>query len=173
MRMTNFIMLIDKDGVFRNSPLTHRLEILSHETIKANDPLFVKHAGCSIREYRVLRMIDEHGGIAFNEIMHITGQDRSLVSRLISTLLERELIYRVNSKEDARRFGLFTTEQGERMCQRGRQLSAAAEEILFAPLQGNELQQLNTLLNKLAVWVRSPEYNERLKAMRDAYTNQP
>ncbi|MEZ5535377.1 MAG: MarR family winged helix-turn-helix transcriptional regulator [Thiolinea sp.] len=164
-------MFIDKDSVFRNSALTHRLEILANEAIRANDSLFVEQTGCTIREYRVLRMIDEHGGIAFNEIMHITGLDRSLVSRLIRTLLERELIYRVNSKEDARRFGLFTTDSGKTTCERGRRLSAAAEEILFSPLLGDELQQLNDLLDKLVIWVRSPDYNAQLQDMQDMSTS--
>lgn len=160
-------MQIDKDSVFHNSALTHRLEILAHEAIRANDPLFVEYTGCTIREYRVLRMIDEHGGIAFNEIMRITGLDRSLVSRLIRTLLERELVYRVNSKEDARRFGLFTTDTGKTTCQQGKQLSAAAEKILFAPLQDDELEQLNALLDKLVLWVRAPDYQEQLQILQD------
>lgn len=159
-------MEIDKDSVFRHSALTHRLEILAHEAIRANDPLFIEQTGCTIREYRVLRMIDEHDGIAFNDIMRITGLDRSLVSRLIRILLERELIYRVNSKEDARRFDLFTTEAGQKTCDHARQLSADAEDILFNPLQSDELRQLNALLDRLVLWVRSPDYQEQLKTIQ-------
>lgn len=160
-------MELDRDLIFRQSALTHRLEILANEAIRANDPLFVEQTGCTIREYRVLRMIDEHGGIAFNDIMRITGLDRSLVSRLIRTLLDRELVYRVNSKNDARRFGLFTTESGHATCERGRQLSAQAEQILFAPLAAGELEQLNALLNKMVGWVRDTEYQQQLEMLHE------
>ena len=158
-------MKIDKDSVFQSSALTHRLEVLANEAIRANDPLFVREIGCTIREYRVLRMIDEHGGIAFNEIMHVTGLERSLVSRLIRTLLERELIYRVNSPQDARRFGLFTTKQGKALCQQGRELSRAAEAVLFAPLQADEVEKLYTVLGEMVLWVRSEAYAEQLAEM--------
>lgn len=159
-------MDMDIDTIFQNSALTHRLEVLVNEAIRLNDPLFVESMGCTIREYRVLRMIDEHGGIAFKEITRITGLDRSLVSRQIRTLLNRELIYRVNSKKDARRFGLFATEAGKAACNRGRQLSAEAEKNLFQPLQAGELEQLNSLLNKLAFWVRTPEFSEQIQTMQ-------
>lgn len=159
-------MDMDLDTIFQNSALTHRLEVLVNEAIRLNDPLFMESIGCTIREYRVLRMIDEHGGIAFKEITRITGLDRSLVSRQIRTLLNRELIYRVNSKEDARRFELFTTETGKVACDRGRQLSAKAETILFEPLQAGELEQLNGLLDKLVFWVRSPKHSEQIQSIQ-------
>jgi len=89
---------------------------------------------------------------------------------LIRTLLDRELIYQVNSKKDARRFGLFTTETGQETCGRGRQLSADAEKILFDPLQGDELEQLNALLDKLVLWVRAPDYHEQLQILQDEHS---
>lgn len=159
-------MDMDFDTIFESRAMSHRMEVFVNESIHLNDPLFIDNIGCTIREYRVLRMIDEHGGIAFKEITRITGLDRSLVSRLIRILLKRELIYRVNSKEDARRFELFTTESGKAACDRGRQLTAEAEKRLFEPLQEGELEQLNALLNKLAFWVRTPEYSEQVQAMQ-------
>lgn len=158
-------MGIDIDTIFQNSAMTHRLEVLVNEAIRLNDPLFVERMGCTIREYRVLRMIDEHGGISFKEITRVTGLERSLVSRQIRTLLNRELIYRVNSKEDARRFGLFTTEAGKTACDAGRQLSSEAEKKLFEPLQDGELEQLNSLLHKLVFWVRAPDYSEKIQGL--------
>ncbi|MFI0400493.1 MAG: MarR family winged helix-turn-helix transcriptional regulator [Thiolinea sp.] len=158
-------MDIDKDKVFQQSRLTHRLEILADEAIKATDPLFMEKLGCSIREMRVLRMIDDHPGIAFNEIMHITGLDRSLVSRLIRSLLEKKLIDRVNSEQDARRYGLFTTAVGKEYRAQGRVWSDAAEALLWQPLEPNEVATLNVLLSKLLVWVRTSEYQTGVQGL--------
>ena len=160
-------MDLDLDTIFHNSAMSHRMEVFVNESINLNDPLFIEKIGCTIREYRVLRMIDEHGGISFKEITRITGLDRSLVSRLIRILLKRELIYRVNSKEDARRFGLFTNEAGKAASDRGRQLTAEAEKNLFEPLQEGELEQLNGLLDKLAFWVRTEEYKKNIQDTSD------
>ena len=155
-------MDLDLDKIFQNSAMSHRMEVFVNESINLNDPLFIENIGCTIREYRVLRMIDEHGGIGFKDITRITGLERSLVSRLIRILLERELIYRVSNKTDARRFGLFTTETGNAACDRGRQLTAQAEENVFEPLLEGELEQLNSILNKLAFWVRTEEYKRNI-----------
>ena len=154
-----------RDIIFQHSALTHRLDVLATDAIRVTDPLFVEHTGCTIREYRVLRMIDEHGGITFKDILVITGLDRSLVSRLIRILLERQLIYRVNSEQDARRFGLFTSETGRQRCQKGRELSAAAENILLAALAPQEMVALNSMLEKLFVRVSSANYAEQLQAL--------
>lgn len=161
-------MAIDKELIFKNSRLTYRLETLANNAISANDPLFVEKLGCNIRELRVLRLIDDHPGIEFNEIMRITGLDRSLVSRLIRSLLEKELVSRVNSNEDARRYGLFTTNSGKVCRLVGRELSDTAEALLWKPLQPDEVAQLKEMLGRLLSWVRSDEYQ---MGMQDLYAS--
>lgn len=161
-------MAIDKEQVFKNSRLTYRLETLANNAITANDPLFVEKLGCNIRELRVLRLIDDHPGIEFNEIMRITSLDRSLVSRLIRSLLDKALISRVNSTEDARRYGLFTTDTGKACRLVGRDLSNTAEALLWKPLKPNEVTQLKEMLGTLLTWVRSDEYQT---GVQDLYTS--
>ena len=156
-------MDMDLDAIFQNSVMIHRLEVFVNEAIRLNEPLFVEQIGCTIREYRVLKIVDEYGGISFKEITRVTGLERSLVSRQIRALVNRELIYRVNSKQDARRFGLFTTETGKTACDTGRQLSSEAEKHLFKALQIGEVEQLNTLVHKLSAWVRDPSYSEQIQ----------
>lgn len=162
------IMAINKELIFKNSRLTYRLETLANSAISTNDPLFIEKLGCNIRELRVLRLIDDHPGIEFNEIMRITGLDRSLVSRLIRSLLEKELVSRVNSTEDARRYGLFTTETGKACRLVGRELSDTAEALLWKPLKPDEVAQLKEMLGTLLNWVRSEEYQT---SMQDLYNS--
>ena len=155
---------MDMDAIFQNSVMIHRLEVFVNEAIRLNEPLFVERIGCTIREYRVLKMVDEHGGISFKDITRVTGLERSLVSRQIRTLLKRELIYRVNSKQDARRFELFATKAGKTACDSGRHLSSEAEKHLFKALQDGEVEQLNSLVHKLSCWVREPSYSELIQS---------
>ena len=74
------------DKAFLNDRLTFRLDVLAAEAIGANDALFVEATGCTIREVRVLRLIDDYPGITFVEICRVTGLERSLTSRLIRHL---------------------------------------------------------------------------------------
>lgn len=162
-------MAIDREKVFKQSRLTYRLETLANQAISANDPLFVEKLGCTIREMRILRLIDDYPGIEFNEIMHVSGLDRSLVSRLIRSLLDKGLVSRVNSSEDARRYGLFTTETGKACRLLGRKLSNTAETLLLQPLNAIEVEQLKDILGKLLIWVRSDEYKGGVEALYDSF----
>lgn len=162
-------MTLDKDKIFKKSRLTYRLETLANNAISANDPLFVEKLGCNIREMRILRLIDDHPGIEFNEIMRVSGLDRSLVSRLIRSLLDKALILRVNSTEDARRYGLFTTASGKTCRQLGRELSDTAEALLVQPLEPTEVEQLKEMLGKLLSWVRSEEYQSGVEALYESF----
>ena len=166
-------MTIDKEKIFQNSRLTYRLETLANNAISANDPLFVEKLGCNIRELRVLRMIDDYPGVEFNELMRVTGLDRSLVSRLIRSLMDKGLVSRVNSTEDARRYGLFTTDSGKACRLVGRQLSDAAEALLWKPLKPDEVETLKEMLGHLLHWVRSDEYLAGVQALHGTLPNLP
>ena len=150
------------EKAFLNDRLTFRLDVLAQEAIGANDAIFVETLGCTIREVRVLRLIDDYPGITFIEICQATGLERSLASRIIRRLLELELVRRDNDSEDARRFGLSTTKIGKERRIASRALSDSLEKVLFQPLEGNELRQLTSMLDRLALWVRSPEYKQAL-----------
>lgn len=147
---------------FRNERLTYRLNIVAEQAIAANDRIFVRETGCSIRELRVLRLIDDTPGTTFREIAHVTGFERSLTSRIIQSLIGAGLIARENSSEDARVFLLRTTAAGQDVRRVARGLSDRLELILTDPLSRAELDTLNGLLERLAVWVSSDSYRDRL-----------
>jgi DNA-binding MarR family transcriptional regulator len=156
------------DKAFLNDRLTFRLDVLAGEAISANDEIFERTVGCTIREVRVLRLIDDHPGITFIDICRTTGLERSLASRIIRRLLARGLVRRDNASEDARRFELSTTELGRKRRLVARTLSDSLEEILCRPLDRSELEQLRSILDRLALWVRSPEYRQALAAHQSA-----
>lgn len=150
--------------IFRNERLTYRLSILADQAIAANDHIFVRETGCSIRELRVLRLIDDMPGTSFREIAQLTGFERSLTSRLIQALIGAGLILRENAAEDARVFRLFTTPKGQEVRRIARGVSDRLEAILTAPLSTEERTALDQLLARLGDWVGSAEYQARLKA---------
>ncbi|NKX44599.1 MarR family winged helix-turn-helix transcriptional regulator [Roseicyclus persicicus] len=148
--------------VFRNERLTYRLSVLADQAIAANDQIFVRKTGCSIRELRVLRLIDDTPGTTFREIARVTGFERSLTSRIIQSLIGAGLIERENSAEDARVFLLRTTPKGQELRRVARALSDRLEAILTEPLSRAELETLDSLLERLGVWVASDSYRDKL-----------
>lgn len=80
--------------IFFNESFTYRLNVLAAAAIDSGEAAFGSMIGGSIREMRVLRIVDDHPGIGFAEIVRATRLDRSLVSRLIQSLLKQGLIER-------------------------------------------------------------------------------
>ncbi len=154
---------MQRDKTFRNERLTYRLSIVAQEAITANDAIFLRETGCSIRDLRVLRLIDDTPGTTFAEISKATGFERSLTSRIIQSLLGAGLIQRENSQADARVFLLSTTDKGKEVRQIARQLSDRLEVILTDPLSRQELRVFNEVLERLGAWVTSEDYRSALQ----------
>lgn len=152
---------------FLNERLTYKLNLLAQEAIDANDSIFLRETGFRIRELRVLRLIDDMPGTTFREIANATGLERSLTSRIIQNLIAGGMIERENCGEDARVFKLNTTEEGRKVRLIARQVSDRLESILTVPLSGQELGVLNDLLGRLAEWVSSKDYHNRLQEIDD------
>lgn len=144
--------------------LTFRLDSLAQNAIAANDAIFVQLLGLTIREVRVLRLIDDRPGTTFVEIADMTALERTQVSRIIQRLIALKFVRRRNSQEDARRFELFTTSAGQKLRARARDVSNTLERILLEPLNPDEARALHDALQCLAHWVRSRAYRDRIAA---------
>lgn len=155
-----------KQTAFLNQRLTFRLHVLAEEAINASDAIFVERVGCNIRELRILRIIDEYPGVTFQEIVTATRLERSLASRLIRRLLSLGLILRENNQQDGRRYELYVTETGKHIRLESERVSDELEGVLLEPLTSEEASALKTMLDKLALWVRSPGYQEGIVAFQ-------
>ena len=149
---------------FSKERLTFRLDILAKEAIEANDGVFERHLGLDIREVRALRIINDRPGITFVELVQLADLERSRTSRIIQSLIKKGLVRRENDGEDARKFQLFTTEEGAAKRVAAGALSEALEQLLLGPLNAAEVAALDDLLARLASWIRSDTYLDRLKA---------
>lgn len=160
------------EKAFLNDRLTFRLDVLAAQVINANDDIFVRDIGVTIRELRVLRLIDDHPGITFIDICRVTGIERSLASRIIRRLLGLGFIRRDNSTGDGRRYELSTTKLGRERRLLARALSDRLEDILCRPLDRDDLARLKDILDRLALWVGSPAYRDALAAYRERPTHE-
>lgn len=152
------------DSSFPSKRLTYLLEIIADEAIAGNDAIFLRDLGYSIREIRVLRIVDDNPGITFVEIWEKSGLERSLTSRILQKLIGDALLSRTSSGTDARKYHLSTTEKGKHLRQRGRVMSDVLEDLLLQPFPGADRTRLFDQIERLGRWVRSEEYRAALES---------
>ena len=151
------------DSSFPSKRLTYLLEIIADEAIAGNDAIFLRALGYSIREMRVLRIVDDNPGITFVEIWEKSGLERSLTSRILQKLIGDGLLFRNSSGTDARKYHLATTPKGQALRQRGRVMSDALEALLLDPFPAENRARLFDQIELLGRWVRSDEYRAALQ----------
>ncbi len=152
------------DTSFPSRRLTYLLEVIADEAIAGNDAIFLRELGCSIREIRVLRIVDDNPGITFVEIWEKSGLERSLTSRILQKLIGEGLLLRTSSGSDARKYHLTTTAKGQDLRQRGRVMSDALEALLLGPFPPSDRSRLFDQIEKLGQWVRSEGYRQALES---------
>ncbi len=149
---------------FRKGNAVYQLNMLATVTIDSADARFSELVGHDIRTIRVLRLIGDTPGITFAEITGMAALERSLASRLIQVLVRGGLIERRNIPEDARKFGLHITPEGQRAREKADRLSQIGMEVLFAPLDAAEIAAFTATMAKLADWIDSDECDARTEA---------
>lgn len=153
---------------FRQGNAIYKLNLLATESIRSVEDRFIALVGLDVRTIRVLRLIGDNPGTTFAELTVMTGLERSLVSRLIQNLVRGGHVERRNDDADARRFGLFVTEAGQRVRDRADLLSARALEAVFEPLSQAEVQAFIATMDKLADWLDSPDYVQKVTRIFDS-----
>jgi DNA-binding MarR family transcriptional regulator len=148
---------------FPSKRLTYLLEIIADEAVAGNDAIFLRELGYSIREMRVLRIVDDTPGITFVDLCAKSGLERSLTSRILQKLIGDGLLARASSGTDARKYHLSTTPKGQALRQRGRVMSNALEALLLDPFPAADRARLFEQIERLGLWVRSDDYRRALE----------
>jgi len=129
--------------------LPYRLSILSNRisTLVAN--AYASRFGLSINEWRIMAILGEYPGVSAEEVCQRTQMEKSIVSRAISRLLQRQLIDRQTDSQDKRRSCLRLTDNGVSVYNEIVPLSYRYEEALQCCFSNEEKQQFDQLINKL------------------------
>jgi DNA-binding MarR family transcriptional regulator len=135
--------------------LTYNLSSIVEDGIGRANHLFVDRVGLSVRELRVLRLVQATPGITFTALAQETKFDRSLTSRILSTLIKAGLIVRTNSGLDARVFTLALTQQGAALCATAEPMTRELEALMLQPLDAAEREAFEAMIRKVREWVQS------------------
>ncbi|GAB56038.1 probable transcriptional regulator, marr family protein [Glaciecola punicea ACAM 611] len=131
--------------------LPYRLSILSNRTSSLVAQSYKDRFGLSITQWRIMAVLGEYPGASADEISAKTQIEKSLISRAISNLLNRNLIQRQISKEDKRRTKIDLTETGYDVYSQIVPLSLKYEEQILSCLSDDEQALLSELIDRLYV----------------------
>lgn len=132
--------------------VTFRLDWVSSLARMEADKIYERECGLGIRHLRVLRRVAESPGASVSEIVESTMFERTLVSRLISQLVDKALLVRRISPVDARQFNIDITPAGLAKAEFADQLGDQLNEDLLSSLDANERVVFDRCLEKLVQW---------------------
>ena len=107
-------------------------------------------SGVGPAEFGTLVLCEQNPGLAQFQIAAALDIDKASVVAVVDRLEELGWVVRRRSSQDRRRYGLFLTPSGAQQTQLLRQQAEQAESFALELFSGAELQQLLTLLGRLA-----------------------
>jgi DNA-binding MarR family transcriptional regulator len=139
---TNSLLTLERYLPYRLSILSNRVSTLVAESYK-------DRFGLSITQWRIMAVLGEYPGISADEISAKTQIEKSLISRAISKLLQRNLIQRQVSKEDKRRTEISLSDTGFNVYSQIVPLSLEYEGKILSCLSLGEQEELSQIIDRL------------------------
>lgn len=125
------------------------LDLASERTRDRGSRVYELELGVSIRDVRLLRMIGGSPGITMGQLMQRSAIEKTLVSKLVSSLVQRELVERQIGAEDARQIRLCLTDAGIDLVMRAEPIGREMEARFLDCLAAVEVKALHRTLNKI------------------------
>src|SRR4051795_9020053 len=121
------------------------LALLGHEAMRRLRAAHTAH-NLKPRQFQILGLLHDHGGLAQRELMHEMDVDPSILVTLLNPLEADGLVSRERDPADRRRRLVTLTAVGERALVRASRAQTEAEDALFASLDDEQREQLGALL---------------------------
>ncbi|WP_160142315.1 MarR family winged helix-turn-helix transcriptional regulator [Pigmentiphaga humi] len=129
---------------------TYKLDMIKSEAVRQVNELYRKELGLVVRDLRVLRQIGDAPGIGVSALQAATFIEKTVLSKVVSRLIELGLAERTISPRDARAFELTLTAKGRKVREKADRIGAGHEqEVMFGDFSQEELESLDYLLDKL------------------------
>jgi len=129
--------------------LPYRLAVLSTTVSATVARAYDKRFGVSIPEWRVIAVLGRFPGLSAVEVAGRTMMDKVAVSRAVTKLIKNGHIDREFADTDKRRSILNLSEDGKRLHDEIAQLALQFERDLLLGFSEEELESLNSLMERL------------------------
>lgn len=139
--------------------LSFRLQSVSSLLTRGASLRYKREFGVTLWEWRALALARQ--GLSQKDLVRIAGIDKGQVSRVVSGMVERELIVRTPDENDARGARLSLTAAGVQLYEGLIKAAAERNTLLLATLTEAERSALETALAKLGNVARELIERER------------
>jgi DNA-binding MarR family transcriptional regulator len=137
-----------KLDLFRFVPF--RLNRLAAEVSAALSSEYQERYGLDIPEWRVLATLGfRNDACSAQYIAHCTRTHKSTISRAVTALMERQLVERVENKEDRREFALRMTRKGKALYEELIPRLLRKEQEMLSCLSAQERKDFALMLGKI------------------------
>jgi DNA-binding MarR family transcriptional regulator len=121
------------------------LALLGHEAMRRLRAAHTAH-NLKPRQFQILGLLHDHGGLAQRELMQTMGVDPSILVTLLNPLEADGLVARKRDPGDRRRHIVTLTAAGKRHLAGASLAQKETEAALFASLDDDQREQLRGLL---------------------------
>jgi DNA-binding MarR family transcriptional regulator len=129
--------------------LTYRLHRVARLADRDAAADYLAACGLGLSEGRCLAAIGSFAPLSLNDLARAANQDKGHVSRSATALVDKGLVAKEASPDDARGVVLSLTRAGQRTFARAMQLIERRNAAAFAALSPTEKKQLGALLDKV------------------------
>ena len=109
----------------------------------------IKQFGLTLNEWRVGATLRHQPSQRLSEVAEHTSIDASTLSRLIDTMVQRGLVIRERSAEDARAIALRLTPSGEAIIDKVIPLAQLYERVALAGVPAEQVHMLREILTQI------------------------
>jgi len=122
------------------------------------------------QQFTVLAALEHNDGVSQTALVEMTGIDRSTLAEMVRRMLERDLISRERTEEDARANAVAITQAGRKALRSARTASDRAERALLDALPAGErvrfVKSLATIAEAASLLEQNAEARSRRKVRR-------
>ena len=129
--------------------LPYRLAVLSNTVSTTVARAYDKRFSVSIPEWRVIAVLGRFPGLSAVEVAERTFLDKVAVSRAVTKLIKNGRIDREFADADKRRSILNLSEEGKKLHDEIAQLALQFESDLLEGFSVDELEKLNSIMERL------------------------
>ena len=123
------------------------LGLLSNVLARGSSRVFHHVHGIGTNEWRIVSALGNHPGATSGELCEILGINKSIASKSVNVLLDRDLIAQLNGRRGSRH--LYLTAAGARVHDDFMPIALQRQQILQESLTPAEVTQLNSLLVRM------------------------
>jgi len=133
---------------FRNL-LTFRLHMVARLSERVSEEYYRRQFDLSLPECRVIGITGGYGSVSFKKVASDTYLEKSYASRVVSSLVERNILEKLENPSDSRSVLLRLTDHGVKVHDEMHQAAIRLNDWLTATLSADQPQAFTATLRQL------------------------